>query len=244
MAWLDLGRYAREGLVAQDSRGFVLGFTICGSFMRIWAFDLLGGIASEQFDINKYAQCVFTTFGFLWMNEKQLGFNPIIATVNGEQFIEMKKANYHARYYHHETVQIDGADDDVRDNVRRGLDIMQAANYRRSHVVPGTSRQGRDRASGSNKRSSSQVDASLPLSKRSCSFSPTKAASIVANRVHRCVILRDYGKPIYKASSKLALLAAFELCIERHESMHRAGFLDRDISIDNPTINEDDDTQS
>lgn len=149
-----------------------------------------------------------------------------------------------ARYYHHETVQIDGADDDVRDNVRRGLDIMQAANYRRSHVVPGTSRQGRDRASGSNKRSSSQVDASLPLSKRSCSFSPTKAASIVANRVHRCVILRDYGKPIYKASSKLALLAAFELCIERHESMHRAGFLDRDISIDNPTINEDDDTQS
>ena len=30
-AWLDLGRYAREVLAAQDTRRFVLGFTICGS---------------------------------------------------------------------------------------------------------------------------------------------------------------------------------------------------------------------
>jgi hypothetical protein len=29
-AWLDLGTYAREVLAAQDSRRFVLGFTICG----------------------------------------------------------------------------------------------------------------------------------------------------------------------------------------------------------------------
>lgn len=28
-AWLDLGRYAREVLAAQDTRRFVLGFTIC-----------------------------------------------------------------------------------------------------------------------------------------------------------------------------------------------------------------------
>ncbi|RYP03602.1 hypothetical protein DL764_005032 [Monosporascus ibericus] len=41
-AWLDLGRYAREVLHAQDTRRFVLGFTICGSLMRIWEFDGLG----------------------------------------------------------------------------------------------------------------------------------------------------------------------------------------------------------
>ncbi|KAF9782575.1 hypothetical protein IL306_010657 [Fusarium sp. DS 682] len=35
MAWLDLGRYAREVLVAQNTRRFVLGFTICGSLMRM-----------------------------------------------------------------------------------------------------------------------------------------------------------------------------------------------------------------
>ncbi|KAI1673447.1 Monoamine oxidase N [Pyrenophora tritici-repentis] len=52
-AWLDLGRYAREVLAAQDSRRFVLGFTLCGSLMRLWIFDRLGGITSEQFDINE-----------------------------------------------------------------------------------------------------------------------------------------------------------------------------------------------
>jgi hypothetical protein len=52
-AWLDLGRYAREVLAAQDSRRFVLGFTLCGSLMRLWEFDRLGGIASKQFDVNE-----------------------------------------------------------------------------------------------------------------------------------------------------------------------------------------------
>jgi hypothetical protein len=69
-AWLDLGRYAREVLAAQDTRRFVLGFTICGSLMRVWEFDRLGGIASEQFDINEDGlQFVSTILGFLWMNE-------------------------------------------------------------------------------------------------------------------------------------------------------------------------------
>jgi hypothetical protein len=52
-AWLDLGRYAREVLAAQDNRRFVPGFTLCGSHMRLWNFDRLGGIASSQFNINE-----------------------------------------------------------------------------------------------------------------------------------------------------------------------------------------------
>ncbi|KAL3584669.1 hypothetical protein FPOAC2_14450 [Fusarium poae] len=315
MAWLDLGRYAREVLAAQNDRRFVLGFTICGSLMRVWAFDRLGGIASEQFDINKDGrQFVSTILGFLWMNEEQLGFDPTIMTANGERFIEVDrngsteriiidevmqrapciagrattcwKAHPEgrpemllvikdswqyperdeegellreatdkgvvnvARYYHHETVQIDGADDDIRNNVRRGLDITQAANYRperpirRNNVVSGTSREGRGSASASRKRSSSQAGAPLPSSKRSCSVSSTRVTSSLPNRVHRRVILRDYGMPIYKASSRSALLAAFERCIEGHESLHRAGFLHRDISVNNLMINEDDDNPS
>lgn len=51
-AWLDIGGYAREVLASQDTRRFVLGFTLCGSMMRLWEFDRLGGIASEKFDIN------------------------------------------------------------------------------------------------------------------------------------------------------------------------------------------------
>lgn len=67
---------------------------------------------------------------------------------------------------------------------------------------------------------------------------------MLPNRVHRRVILRDYGKPIYKASSRVALLAALESCIEGHQSLHNAGFLHRDISINNLMINEDDENPS
>uniref|UniRef100_A0A8H7N259 non-specific serine/threonine protein kinase n=1 Tax=Bionectria ochroleuca TaxID=29856 RepID=A0A8H7N259_BIOOC len=310
-AWLDLGRYAREVLAAQDTRRFVLGFTICGSLMRIWAFDRLGGIASEQFDINEDGlRFVFTILGFFWMNEGQLGYDPTIMTENEERFIEITrngsteriiidgvmqrarciagrattcwKAHREgkpeiplvvkdswqyserdeeggllqeaigngvinvARYYHHETVTVHGMEDDIRGNIRGGLDITRAANYRRERPMPssgitiGTSRNSRH---SSRKRSSSQTGAPLPPNKRSCSTSPTKAASL-PNREHRRVILQDYGKPIYKASSRSALLAALEGCIEGHESLHKAGFLHRDISINNLMMNEDDDNPS
>ncbi|KAK0631042.1 hypothetical protein B0T17DRAFT_491021 [Bombardia bombarda] len=317
-AWLDLGRYAREVLAAQDTRRFVLGFTICGSLMRIWEFDRLGGIASEQFDINKDGlQFVSTVLGFLWMNEEELGFDPTIMTANDKRFIEIErdgsterliidevmqrarciagrattcwKAHHEghpqiplvikdswqyperdeegellreatgqgvvnvARYYYHETVQVRGTDDNIRRNVRGGLDITTATNYRPERSMPppsmiasGASRRGRSssRAAGK-KRSSSQIGAPLPPNKRSCSASPTKASGdALSNRVHRRVILRDYGKPIYEASSRSALLAALEGCIEGHESLRKAAFLHRDISINNLMINEDDDNLS
>lgn len=61
------------------------------------------------------------------------------------------------------------------------------------------------------------------------------------NRVHRRVIVRDYGKAIYKANSRAALLETLDGCIEGHESLYmEAGMLQRDISINNLMINEDD----
>ncbi|ETS74005.1 hypothetical protein PFICI_13871 [Pestalotiopsis fici W106-1] len=57
--------------------------------------------------------------------------------------------------------------------------------------------------------------------------------------MHRRVIAKDYGKPIYEASSRLALLTALEGCVEGHQSLRKAGFLHRDISINNIMINED-----
>ncbi|KAH8651721.1 serine/threonine-protein kinase Sgk2 [Ilyonectria robusta] len=318
IAWIDLATYAREVLAAQDTRRFVLGFTLCGSLMRVWEFDRLGGIASEQFDINKKdggLQFVTTILGFLWMNEDGLGFDPTIITSDGERYIEIERDGQTqrliidevmmrapciagrattcwkahrkedpqtplvikdswqytdrdeegilvqeatekgvvnvARYYHHETVRVRGADDDVRSNVRKGLDITKATNYRpgrpmlpSSAIASSASRKGRSSSAGV-KRPSSETDAALPPSKRSCSASPTKASiDALPNRVHRRVILRDYGKPIYKASSRLALLAALEGCIEGHQSLHKAGLLHRDISINNIMINEDDNNPS
>ncbi|KAH8654677.1 hypothetical protein BGZ61DRAFT_467601, partial [Ilyonectria robusta] len=318
IAWIDLATYAREILAAKDTRRFVLGFTLCGSLMRVWEFDRLGGIASEQFDINKNdggLQFVTTILGFLWMNEDGLGFDPTIITSDGERYIEIERDGQTqrlvidevmnrapciagrattcwkahrkedpqtplvikdswqytdrdeegilvqeatekgvvnvARYYHHETVRVHGADDDVRGNVRKGLDITKATNYRRgrpmlpsSASAPSVSRKGRSSSAGV-KRPSSETDAALPPSKRSCSASLTEASiEALPNRIHRRVILRDYGKPIYKASSRLALLAALEGCIEGHQSLHKAGLLHRDISINNLMINEDDENPS
>ncbi|UPX12656.1 uncharacterized protein EKO05_0003197 [Ascochyta rabiei] len=314
-AWLDLGRYAREVLAAQDSRRFVLGFTLCGPFMRLWEFDRLGGIASEQFDVNEDGlQFVSAMLGFLWMNEAQLGFDPTIVTVGDKRYIEIERENGNerlvvdkvikrvpcvagrattcwkvhreedprtplvvkdswqfpereeegellreatekgvrnvARYFHHETVSVGGQDDDIRANVRKGLDITKAVNYMPKRPMPPPNNTGRrvsrkDESSSvaGKKRSSSSTNAPLPPSKRPCSSSSTKPA--IANRVHRRVIVRDYGKAIYKASSLANLLTGFEQCIEGYESLQsRGSMLQRDISLNNLMVNEDDENPS
>jgi Fungal protein kinase len=320
--WLDLGRYAREVLAAQDTRRFVLGFTLCGSTMRLWEFDRLGGIASSPFDINKDGlQFVCATLGYLWMSEEQLGFDPTIVETEGKRYIDIvrndqkerlilqerikrapcvagrattcwkayregdesqtplvvkdswqypereeegellreateKEVVNVARYYHHETVRVGGQDDDIYKNVRKGLDITRATNYkaRGSIVSPNTSkvygspRKGRSTSTAGQKRSSSYTDISLPPpSKRTCSSSPTKGRGNPADwdRVHRRVILSDYGKPLYRASSRVAMLTALEDCIEGYESLYtRTGMLQSDISIGNLMMNEDDDNHS
>ena len=152
-----------------------------------------------------------------------------------------------ARYYHHETVYVRGRVDDVRENVRGGLDVRTASNFRpgRSTApsgisVPCGTRKGRKSANSSKKRSSSDIGASLPPSKRSYSVSPTKVSSNpLPNRVHRRVVMRDYGTPIYKANTHAGFLDALEGCITGHQSLRNAGILHRDISVNNLLINED-----
>ncbi|KAK5651131.1 hypothetical protein OQA88_13248 [Cercophora sp. LCS_1] len=151
-----------------------------------------------------------------------------------------------ARYHYHKTVSVCGNDNNIRNGVRKGLDVIQASNYRpgRSVVLPSTGASALRKGRSSNskvgqKRSSSQTR--LPPSKRPCSESPTKTdrSSALSNRIYWCIILRDYSKPIYEASSRVALLSALEGCIKGHESLYKAGFLYRDISINNLMINED-----
>ncbi|KEZ45484.1 hypothetical protein SAPIO_CDS1802 [Scedosporium apiospermum] len=280
-SWLDLGRYAREVLAAQDTRRFVLGFTICGPLMSIWEFDRLGAVASEQFNINKDGlRFLCTILGFLRMSEEKLGFDPTIGRAGSQRFIEIERnagrattcwkahrkedsrktplvikdswqligreeegkllrevtdrgVTNVARYYYHDTVRVGGRTDDIWYNIRAGLDAAATTNYRLE--PPSTSKPGNLRNSYG-----SQTDTPLPLSTRSCSVYPHQSSSnALPNRVHRRVILRDYGKPIYEASSRAALLAALEGCIVGHESLRKAGFLHGDISIYNLMVNED-----
>lgn len=157
-----------------------------------------------------------------------------------------------ARYYHHETVRVSNQKDDVLNNVRKGLDVSKAVNYpaKPSTRKPGSSsrsalHKGRGNSAAGVKRSSSQTGAALPPSKRSCSASQaTPTRKPLPNREHQRIILRDYGKPIYEASSRLALLEALAGCIKGHDSLRKAGVLQRDISVNNLMINEDKDNVS
>nr|ODO00877.1 hypothetical protein L204_01600 [Cryptococcus depauperatus CBS 7855] len=317
---LVLGRYAREVLSAQDTRRFVLGFTLCGSLMRVWEFDRLGGIASDLFDINKEGKrFVSTILGFLWMSEEDLGFDPTIITCCDKRYIDIERNGQKeriiitrtmnrarcvvgrattcwkayaekdpkkplvikdswqdsehdhegellqeatengvinvARHYYHATVRVGDKDDDVLVNIRQGLDLSEAVHSRlyrpkkATVISSATGMPSQSRSSSSStgvkasvKRPFSETSLPLPPSKRSISTSQIKASiEMLSNRVHRRVILCDYGKPIYKASSRVALLAAMERCIAGHESLLQAGFLHRDISINNLMIDEDND---
>ncbi|OAV96416.1 hypothetical protein PTTG_26385 [Puccinia triticina 1-1 BBBD Race 1] len=57
------------------------------------------------------------------------------------------------------------------------------------------------------------------------------------NRFHRRMILKDVGVPIYEVDSPARLLEAFEDCIKGHQELLKAGYLHRDISINNLMVN-------
>ena len=88
------------------------------------------------------------------------------------------------------------------------------------------------------KRCSKCTDAHSPPSKRTCLSSST--IWTVANRIPRRIIVNNYGKTIYKESSRISLFAGFEQCINGYQSFHSClSTLQRDISIDNLMVSED-----
>lgn len=145
-----------------------------------------------------------------------------------------------AKYYWHTTVFVDGAVDDVSTNVRHGLKFPGdvSSQLERSKAFVSCSTSTPPRRSSRLKRTSS-TDLPEPPRKRSHSASPIKSGTAAGqNRVHRRLIL-EYGKPIYEASSRKALLMAFEQCLTGYESLHNKGYLHRDISINNLLISPD-----
>ena len=334
-AWLDLATYAREVFRTQDRR-FVLGFTLCGSRMRLWHFDRSGSSGSSSFDINQEGlKFVHVMLGYHLMNDKQLGLDPTIQQLDGQRFVEItrddqierliltkeirrqaviagrattcwraycdkdqskeplvvkeswqyeerpeegelikeatdKGARNIARYYHHETVQVDGKDDDTIENVRRGsMKTFVRTRFRQrpsnesdasASESPGKATAGRSQGPGlSRKRSSSTAQMAPRASfKRSCSsFESWNSGSPIHNRVHRRVITRDFGKPLYEASCPAVLITGFIGAIKGkylnmnikgvadfilgHESLLNTGILHRDVSIGNIMLTENED---
>ncbi len=104
--------------------------------------------------------------------------------------------------------------------------------------------------SNSRKRSSDSTPIAPPLPKRSClSLRLINPKKSFHNRVHRRVITRYPGRPIYEASSRVAVIKGFigaisgkyagirindiSLTCSGHESLLNAGILHRDVSIGN-----------
>ena len=281
-AWLDLATYVREVFKASDRR-FVLAFSICGSVMRLWHFDRLGNSASQSFNLNEDGyQFVYVMLGYFVMDNEQLGLDPTIGRLDGNEFIEIVRnrqserliltkvlrrqavivgrattcwrayregdvtkqplilkdsweyverpeegklikeatetgVKHIARYYHHETVQIGGKDDDVLTNVRRdrmktcGRTSFRQRQSDKPYVsdpdASGKILAGRlESQSSSRKRSSSSIKNPSPT-KRSRSSQQSKDEDVTLhNRIHRRVVTRDSGKPIENASSLVSLL--------------------------------------
>ncbi|OJD10456.1 hypothetical protein AJ78_08541 [Emergomyces pasteurianus Ep9510] len=300
-AWFDIGKYAREVFAAQDTRRFVLGFTLCGPFLRLWNFDRLGATASKKFNINQDGlQFVSVVLGFLLMSREQLGFDPTIVATGTERYIEIEKNGTKerliidgiigrarcvagrattcwkaycetdtsrrplvvkdswqylecteegellreatakavknvARYYHHEIVRIDNKDDDIL-AIRKGLSIPISnddkgdfeAIARRTRSQRGRMSQGRTAGQKRKRSSTKSAGSPAPL-----------------NRVHRRVVVRDYGKPIYESSSKATLLTGLAGCIEGYMSLYdKTDLIQSDISPRNLMVNEDNDNPS
>ncbi len=282
-AWLDLATYVREVFRTQDRR-FVLGFTLCGSMMRLWQFDRSGSSGSSSFNINEDGfKLTRVMLGYFLMNNEQLGLDPTIQQSNGKRYMEITRNSkierliltedikkqtvivgratscwkaYHdgdeskepfivkdswqyeerpeegelikeatdkgvrniARYYHHETVQVGGKNDDTINNVRRGfMKTCGRTTFRQKSFIGAESSvsealgravagQAQSR-SLSRKRSSSSAQMAPPPDKRSCSSRRSRdPVTPTHNRIRRRVITRDAGKPIQEATSLVAVL--------------------------------------
>ena len=84
-----------------------------------------------------------------------------------------------ARYYYYEIVYIGGKEDNICNNVYKGLDIIRATNYKLKDLIMPLKLARvkisiREGQSSSRKRSSSYTNAPLPLSKRIYLGSPPK----------------------------------------------------------------------
>ena len=95
--WLSVLKYVREIFRSQDSRRFILGFTLSGSIMRLWEFDRLGATSSEPFDIHEHGLFfVKVLLNFLWMDNEQLGFDPDLMP-DGQQSVKVTKDGVEVR---------------------------------------------------------------------------------------------------------------------------------------------------
>lgn len=146
---------------------------------------------------------------------------------------------------------VGGLDNNIRGNVWKGLDILKQANYQLESSIfllniarNSISRRARESNNiAGQKWPSSCTGTSLPPNKwwQLHSSTSTESGIRTFNQIHWRMVLSDYGKPIYKASSRVAMLNGLIDCIKGFKSLYtKADILQGDISMNNLIINKDD----
>lgn len=260
--WLDFGRYAKRVLAAQETRRFVIGFTIHWSYMTIWKFDRDGCVCSEEFIITfQSCQFVLAILGFLYMTDEELGYDPTIKTVDNKRYIDIERNGQQERIVFTRLLK--------RDQNLAGLGTTSWAAYSENDadtqlVVTDTWRYPQEAEEGellqeataagvvnvaryyhhSTIFSCDYFEPVVNCKDKECTDTADlcypSARSMETTRVHRRVIVSDVGEPIYKANSHASLLAAVKSGIEGHRSLLNAGFLHKNITIDSVLIDVND----
>ncbi|KAI7939352.1 hypothetical protein MJO29_014088 [Puccinia striiformis f. sp. tritici] len=276
-AALCLAKHVYEVFGSQHTRRYVIGFTLCGTSMRLWQFDRSGAMGSQSIDIRETKEnlneFVALILLFLTATNEVLGFDPTFVEIGDQASANTprpQKILINTEPYPQELI-IDYNIFRASGICGRGTTCWQAhlSGDRRQKFLVKDSWQPRHHKEegdmlrdvtvqniphlaryhhhedvyvanqlvdiephvrgGINYRSGQKFQSSDVSAD---SQEPTD----FTDRVHRRLILKDVGKPIWTADSPVRLLEAIEGCIKGHWALLRAGYLHRDISINNLMI--------
>ncbi|KAI9602722.1 hypothetical protein H4Q26_002018 [Puccinia striiformis f. sp. tritici PST-130] len=201
LAAFGLAKYVSEVFKAQPTRSYVVGLTLCGTWMQLWLFDRSGAVGSELFNVKA--------------NSENLEKQPSTQTQKQQKIQIRTKNDFH----------LDDKRIDIEFHVRRGIDS------KRSEKIQITD------APDDLEEPINSFDApdhpEEPKKSYDAPDHPEEPKNPFINRIHRRLILKDVGNSIWEVDSPVALLEALEGCIKGHEALLTAGYLHRDISINN-----------
>ncbi|KAI9605956.1 hypothetical protein H4Q26_004327 [Puccinia striiformis f. sp. tritici PST-130] len=87
-AAIGLAKYVAEVFKSQPTRSYVVGLTLCGTWMQLWKFDRSGAIGSELFDVKANPENLKNFFALiqrlLTCDKRFLGFDPSFIDINGQ----------------------------------------------------------------------------------------------------------------------------------------------------------------
>ncbi|OAV88624.1 hypothetical protein PTTG_11737 [Puccinia triticina 1-1 BBBD Race 1] len=276
---LCLVKQVSEVFIAQPTQSYAIGFTMCGTFMRLWQFDRSGAIGSESFNIigtkENLSKFLALILLFLMSSKQVLGFDPTIIDIDGQAPINTRrtqKIQLQTQPNPQELV-IDCPLYRESGICGRGTTCWQAhlsGDESEKFVIKDSWQPLEQREEGSILRdvteknvphvvryhhhetvhvASQIVDIESHLRgginfKSGEEIRPTDASDDLQeqeskgfiNRVHRRLVLKDVGQPIWTVDSPIHLLEALEGCIKGHQALLKAGYLHRDISINNLMI--------